>query len=180
MWRVCDPVGVLGQHLSAAIAILVGMIFDMLDGKLARLTNSTGQFGIEYDSLSDVVSFGVAPGVLIYSYALSGQGMFGVAVMFRHVAMGAVRLARFNATVSTSDSKYFTGLAIPAAAGVIASLVIFDLSSPSWCGSQTAADSGDYVCLWRFDGQHDQVSQLQGPEIQEGDHFTYLVWGIWP
>ena len=73
------------------------MIFDMLDGKLARLTNSTGQFGIEYDSLSDVVSFGVAPGVLIYSYALNGQGMFGVAVMFAYVAMGAVRLARFNA-----------------------------------------------------------------------------------
>ena len=79
-----------------------------------------------------MVSFGVAPGVLIYSYALSGQGMFGVAVMFAYVAMGAVRLARFNATVSTSDSKYFTGLAIPAAAGVIASLVIFDLHITRW------------------------------------------------
>ena len=70
--------------------------------------------------------------VLIYSYALSGQGMFGVAVMFAYVAMGAVRLARFNATVSTSDSKYFTGLAIPAAAGVIASLVISIFTSPRW------------------------------------------------
>jgi CDP-diacylglycerol--serine O-phosphatidyltransferase len=110
----------------AAIAILVAMVFDVLDGKSARLTHSTSQFGLEYDSLSDVVSFGVAPGLLIYSWALSGQGMFGVAVMFAYVAMGAVRLARFNSTVALSDNKYFTGLSIPAAAGVISSLVIFD------------------------------------------------------
>ena len=114
------------NYMAAAIAILVAMIFDVLDGKSARLTNSTSHFGLEYDSLSDVVSFGVAPGLLIYSWALSGQGTFGVAVMFAYVAMGAVRLARFNSTVAVSDGKYFTGLAIPAAAGVIASLVVFD------------------------------------------------------
>jgi CDP-diacylglycerol--serine O-phosphatidyltransferase len=114
------------NYMAAAIAILVAMIFDVLDGKSARLTNSTSHFGLEYDSLSDVVSFGVAPGLLIYSWALSGQGMFGVAVMFAYVAMGAVRLARFNSTVALSDGKYFTGLAIPAAAGVIASMVVFD------------------------------------------------------
>lgn len=114
------------DYLAAAVAILVAMVFDVLDGKSARLTNSTSHFGLEYDSLSDVVSFGVAPGLLIYSWALSGQGTFGVAVMFAYVAMGAVRLARFNSTVAVSDGKYFTGLAIPAAAGVVASLVIFD------------------------------------------------------
>lgn len=114
------------NYMAAAIAILVAMIFDVLDGKSARLTHSTSHFGLEYDSLSDVVSFGVAPGLLIYSWALSAQGTFGVAVMFAYVAMGAVRLARFNSTVAPSDSKYFTGLAIPAAAGVIASLVVFD------------------------------------------------------
>jgi len=114
------------EYLAAAVAILVAMIFDVLDGKSARLTNSTSHFGLEYDSLSDVVSFGVAPGLLIYSWALSGQGTFGVAVMFAYVAMGAVRLARFNSTVALSDGKYFTGLAIPAAAGVVASLVLFD------------------------------------------------------
>ncbi|MEK6634625.1 MAG: CDP-alcohol phosphatidyltransferase family protein, partial [Nitrospirota bacterium] len=65
------------NYMAAAIAILVAMIFDVLDGKSARLTNSTSHFGLEYDSLSDVVSFGVAPGLLIYSWALSGQGMFG-------------------------------------------------------------------------------------------------------
>ncbi len=115
-----------GNYVEAAIAILVAMIFDVLDGKSARLTNSTSQFGLEYDSLSDVVSFGVAPGLLIYSWALSGQGTFGIAVMFAYVAMGAVRLARFNSTVAQADGKYFTGLAIPAAAGVVASLVVCD------------------------------------------------------
>ena len=168
-----------GQHLAAAVAILVGMIFDMLDGKLARLTNSTGQFGIEYDSLSDVVSFGVAPGVLIYSYALSGQGMFGVAVMFAYVAMGAVRLARFNATVSTSDSKYFTGLAIPAAAGVIASLVIFDLHI-----TQMGAEVKPLLILViTFALAFLMVSTIKyrsfkDMKFRRGDHFTYLVWGI--
>jgi len=168
-----------GQHLVAAIAILVGMIFDMLDGKLARLTNSTGQFGIEYDSLSDVVSFGVAPGVLIYSYALSGQGMFGVAVMFAYVAMGAVRLARFNATVSTSDSKYFTGLAIPAAAGVIASLVIFDLHITQM-GSEVKPL---LILVITFALAFLMVSTIKyrsfkDMKFRRGDHFTYLVWGI--
>ncbi len=168
-----------GQHLAAAIAILGGMVFDMLDGKLARLTNSTGQFGIEYDSLSDVVSFGVAPGVLIYSYALSGQGMFGVAVMFAYVAMGAVRLARFNATVSTADSKYFTGLAIPAAAGVIASLVIFDLHI-----TQMGAEVKPLLILViTFALAFLMVSTIKYRSFKDlkfrrGDHFTYLVWGI--
>ena len=114
------------NYMAAAVAILVAMIFDVLDGKSARLTNSTSHFGLEYDSLSDLVSFGVAPGLLLYSWALSGQGTFGIAVMFAYVAMGAVRLARFNATVTQSVGKYFTGLAIPAAAGVVASMVIFD------------------------------------------------------
>ena len=114
------------NYMAAAIAILVAMIFDVLDGKSARMTNSTSHFGLEYDSLSDLVSFGVAPGLLLYSWALSGQGTFGIAVMFAYVAMGAVRLARFNATATLSDGKYFTGLAIPAAAGVVASMVIFD------------------------------------------------------
>lgn len=114
------------DYMTAAVAILVAMVFDVLDGKSARLTNSTSHFGLEYDSLSDVVSFGVAPGFLIYSWALSGQGTFGVAVMFAYVAMGAVRLARFNSTAALSDGKYFTGLAIPAAAGVVASIVVFD------------------------------------------------------
>jgi len=115
-----------GHYLAAAIAIMVALIFDMLDGKSARWTNSTSQFGVEYDSLADLVAFGVAPGLLMYGWALSIYDMLGPAVMFAFVACGALRLARFNVMTATSESKYFTGLPIPAAASVVATLVIFD------------------------------------------------------
>ncbi len=114
------------NYLFAAIALLVAMIFDTLDGKFARLTNTTSRFGLEYDSLVDVVSFGVAPGILIYSWALSARGMFGSAVVFAFVACAALRLARFNAQDSSGDNRFFVGLPVPAAAGVIATLVLFD------------------------------------------------------
>lgn len=114
------------NFVSAAIAMLVALVFDMLDGKSARWMNSTSQFGVEYDSLADLVSFGVAPGLLMYVWALKPHGMAGVAVMFAFVACGALRLARFNVITATSESKYFTGLPIPAAASVVATLVIFD------------------------------------------------------
>ncbi|MGH7260928.1 MAG: CDP-diacylglycerol--serine O-phosphatidyltransferase, partial [Nitrospiraceae bacterium] len=115
-----------GHYVAAAVAILVALIFDMLDGKSARWTNSTSQFGVEYDSLADLVAFGVAPGLLMYGWALSVYDMLGPAVMFAFVACGALRLARFNVMAATSESKYFTGLPIPAAASVVATLVIFD------------------------------------------------------
>ena len=114
------------NYVAASIAILIAVVFDMLDGKSARLMNGTSKFGVEYDSLADLVSFGVAPGLLIYSWALSGHGMFGSAVMFAFVACGALRLARYNAMASASESKYFTGLPIPAAASVISTVVLFD------------------------------------------------------
>jgi len=167
------------NYLEAAIAILVAMIFDVLDGKSARLTNSTSQFGIEYDSLSDVVSFGVAPGLLIYSWALSGQGTFGIAVMFAYVAMGAVRLARFNSTVAVSDGKYFTGLAIPAAAGVVASLVV--------CDHYIIKMGGDVrpvvVLLMTLMLSFLMVSTIKYRSFKElkfkgQQQITYLVWGI--
>ncbi len=115
-----------GHYLAAAVAILIALVSDMLDGKSARWTNSTRQFGVEYDSLADLVSFGVAPGLLMYGWALSVYDMLGPAVMFAFVACGALRLARFNVMTATSESKYFTGLPIPAAASVVATLVIFD------------------------------------------------------
>jgi len=115
-----------GHLIAAAVAIMVALIFDMLDGKSARWTNSTSQFGVEYDSLADLVAFGVAPGLLMYGWALSVYDMLGPSVMFAFVACGALRLARFNVMTATSESKYFTGLPIPAAASVVATLVIFD------------------------------------------------------
>ena len=114
------------NYMFAAIALLIALIFDGLDGKFARMTNTTSRFGLEYDSLVDVVSFGVAPGILIYSWALSARGMFGSAVVFAFVACAALRLARFNAQSSGDDNRFFVGLPVPAAAGVIATLVIFD------------------------------------------------------
>jgi len=167
------------NYLAAAIAILVAMVFDVLDGKSARLTNSTSHFGLEYDSLSDVVSFGVAPGLLIYSWALSGQGTFGIAVMFAYVAMGAVRLARFNATATVSDGKYFTGLAIPAAAGVIASLVIFDHHVVR-TGSEIKPI---LVLIITLILSFLMVSTIKYRSFKDlrfrgRRHITYLVWGI--
>lgn len=167
------------NYMAAAIAILVAMIFDVLDGKSARMTNSTSHFGLEYDSLSDVVSFGVAPGLLLYSWALSGQGTFGVAVMFAYVAMGAVRLARFNATVTMSDGKYFTGLAIPAAAGVIASMVIFD----HYIVRAGAAVKPIAVLIVTLLLSFLMVSTIKYRSFKDlkfrgRQHITYLVWGI--
>ncbi|BCA56123.1 CDP-diacylglycerol-serine O-phosphatidyltransferase [Nitrospira sp. KM1] len=167
------------NYLAAAIAILVAMVFDVLDGKSARLTNSTSHFGLEYDSLSDVVSFGVAPGLLLYSWALSGQGTFGVAVMFAYVAMGAVRLARFNSTASPSEGKYFTGLAIPAAAGVVASMVIFDHHIVRM-GSEIKPI---FVLIITLVLSFLMVSTIKYRSFKDlkfrgGQHITFLVWGI--
>jgi CDP-diacylglycerol--serine O-phosphatidyltransferase len=114
------------DYLHAAMAILVAMAFDVLDGKSARLTKTTSRFGVEYDSLADVVSFGVAPALLIYSWALSSYGRIGWVAAFLFLACGTLRLARFNVQVGTVESKHFVGLPIPAAAGVIASLVVMD------------------------------------------------------
>lgn len=114
------------EYVMAAIAILVASIFDSLDGKLARLTKTTSRFGVEYDSLADLVSFGVAPGLLIYSWALSGYGRLGWVAVFLFIVCGALRLARFNVQVSGPESTDFVGLPIPAAASLIATLVMLD------------------------------------------------------
>jgi CDP-diacylglycerol--serine O-phosphatidyltransferase len=114
-----------GDFTNAAWAILVSGIFDGLDGRVARLTHSTTKFGVEYDSLSDVIAFGVAPGILLYWWALRPLGRWGWLAGFLYVACGAIRLARFNVQVNTVESKYFQGLPIPAAAGLVATVIIF-------------------------------------------------------
>ena len=107
----------------AAITIFVAMVLDSLDGRVARLTNTQSAFGAEYDSLSDMVAFGLAPALLAYEWALSGLGNVGLAVYFIYVACAALRLARFNTQIGKVDSRYFIGLASPAAAGVVAGTV---------------------------------------------------------
>lgn len=114
------------DYVAAAIAILVATVFDSLDGLVARLTKTTSKFGVEYDSLADLVSFGVAPGLLIYSWALTNYGRIGWVAAFLFVACGALRLARFNVQVGTVEGRYFVGLPIPAAAGLIAATVLLD------------------------------------------------------
>jgi CDP-diacylglycerol--serine O-phosphatidyltransferase len=114
-----------GDFVNAAWAILVAGIFDGLDGRVARITHSTTRFGVEYDSLSDLVSFGIAPGVMMYWWALKPLGRLGWLAGFLYVACGAIRLARFNVQINTVESKYFQGLPIPAAAGLVATVIIF-------------------------------------------------------
>jgi CDP-diacylglycerol--serine O-phosphatidyltransferase len=114
----------------SAIAILIANIFDIADGKVARITNTTSKFGVEYDSLCDLISFGVAPSLLIYCWALKPFGKFGWIASFLFTACGALRLARFNVMVSVSEKGRFTGLPIPGAASMIATtvLLMFDLT----------------------------------------------------
>ncbi len=110
-----------GNFVAAAIAILIAVLFDALDGKIARATNTTSRFGVEYDSLADLISFGLAPGLMMYQWALGPLGRIGWLASFLFMACGALRLARFN-TQAISD--HFVGLPIPAAAGMIATTVL--------------------------------------------------------
>ena len=108
----------------AAIAILLASVFDVLDGKVARLSGATSKFGVQYDSLADLVSFGVAPALLAFSWALRPYGRFGWLAAFLFVVCGALRLARFNVQSSSGEVKYFKGLPIPAAASMIALTIL--------------------------------------------------------
>lgn len=109
-----------GSLEEAAIAVVIAGFLDALDGRIARMTNTQSEFGVQYDSLSDLVAFGVAPAVLMFSWVLSGLGNIGWMIAFLYMACAALRLARFN---TQPDSKVFTGLASPAAAGTTATLV---------------------------------------------------------
>lgn len=114
-----------GNFVHAAWAIMIATIFDGLDGWVARLTNSTTRFGIELDSLSDVIAFGVAPAVMIYNYSLAEFGRIGWAASFVFVGCGALRLARYNVQMGSTEKKSFTGMPIPGAAAIVASTVLF-------------------------------------------------------
>jgi CDP-diacylglycerol--serine O-phosphatidyltransferase len=117
-----------GEILRAAWAILAASVFDMLDGRVARLAKATSQFGVEYDSLSDLISFGMAPAVLFYVWALQPFERIGWLAAFLYLICGALRLARFNVTTAKLSGKYFQGLPIPMAAGMIATFIIFNLT----------------------------------------------------
>ena len=115
--------GMNGHFENAAIAIFVAMILDGLDGRVARLTNTQSDFGAEYDSLADMVSFGVAPALVAFSWALQDLGKVGWVAAFVYCAGAALRLARFNTQLAVADKNFFTGLASPAAAAIVAGTV---------------------------------------------------------
>ena len=107
----------------AAVAIFAAMVLDGLDGRVARLTRTQSAFGAEYDSLSDMVSFGAAPALIVYEWALKGMGKLGWIAAFVYVAGAALRLARFNTMLEVADKRWFTGMPSPAAAALVAGLV---------------------------------------------------------
>ncbi len=121
-----------GRFLPAAWAIFVSLILDGLDGRIARMTHSTSSFGVQYDSLADLVAFGVAPALLVYLWALKPFKQFGWVAAFLFVVCGALRLARFNVQTGTTDPRYFNGLPIPAAAMVIATAIAFYYEIGEW------------------------------------------------
>jgi len=131
------------QFAAAAIAIFVAMLLDSLDGRVARLTNTQSAFGEQYDSLADVISFGAAPALVMYSWALKSMGKWGWLAAFIFVAGAALRLARFNTNIHVVDKRFFQGLPSPAAAALVAGLVWIatDLRESRWISS-TGSDLG--------------------------------------
>ncbi|WP_141455608.1 CDP-diacylglycerol--serine O-phosphatidyltransferase [Pseudoxanthomonas sp. z9] len=133
-----------GQFVNAAIAVFVAGLMDGIDGRVARLTGTSSAFGVQYDSLADLVSFGLAPALVMYHWSLSAlkldnaaMGRVGWAVAFLYAACAALRLARFNTQVGTVDKRWFVGLASPAAAGLMMSFVwAFADGSLGWNGDE--------------------------------------------
>ncbi len=127
----------------AAIAVLVAMVLDGLDGRIARMTNTSSDFGAEYDSMSDMVSFGVAPSLIMYEWSLhniarQGFGQVGWVVAFLFAACAALRLARFNVQIGSVDKKFFIGLASPAAAAVMV-CTVWVFHDTGYTGSQMSS-----------------------------------------
>lgn len=124
--------GINGHYAASAIAVVVAGVLDGLDGRVARLTNTQSEFGVQYDSLSDLISFGLAPALLVFNWSLASlsdlgptAGKLGWLATFLFVACAALRLARFNTQVGVEDKRYFQGLASPAAAGLLVTTVWF-------------------------------------------------------
>ncbi|MFY9976375.1 MAG: CDP-diacylglycerol--serine O-phosphatidyltransferase [Chromatiaceae bacterium] len=128
-----------GRFEAAALAVFAAMLLDGFDGRVARLTHTQTAFGGEYDSLSDMVAFGVAPALVAYHWALAGLGKLGWLAAFVYTAAAALRLARFNTQAGSTDKRYFQGLASPSAAAIVAGAV--------WIGADQEIDPADVAWL---------------------------------
>jgi CDP-diacylglycerol--serine O-phosphatidyltransferase len=165
------------DFVTAAWAIVAAGIFDMLDGRIARLAKATSQFGVEYDSLSDLVSFGVAPGVLLYQWALEPYERLGWLAAFLFVACGALRLARFNVYTGVLPKNYFQGLPIPMAAGMVSTFIIFN-HTVGWPSYRST-----FVLFLTFSLASLMVSTIRFPSFKELNWrsratFGYLLIGV--
>jgi len=127
--------GMNSHFEAAAIAIYVAMLMDGIDGRIARLTNTQTDFGVQYDSLSDLASFGLAPALVIYQWSLSSMGKLGWLAAFIYAAAAALRLARFNTQAASADKRFFQGLPSPLAAALIAGMIWFGVSQEITDGS---------------------------------------------
>lgn len=167
-----------GDYNLAAWFILVSAVFDALDGKVARLTGTTSRFGVEYDSLVDLVSFGVAPGLLMYAWALQPFGKFGWLAAFLYVVCGALRLARFNVQVDTVESRRFVGLPIPAAAWMVAScvLIFYNLGGTGTI-KKVSVLLLIYLLAYLMVSNHSYHS-FKDPELVKRQPFSFLVLAI--
>jgi CDP-diacylglycerol--serine O-phosphatidyltransferase len=166
-----------GSFTLAAYAIVAAAVFDLLDGRLARLTRATSKFGSEYDSLCDLVSFGAAPGVLLYMWALHPYGRLGWLACFLFLTCGALRLARFNVQANVIEKAYFQGLPIPMAAGIVASSVLafqdlgLDPLGNLWLLLMTFLLAFVMVSTFRY-------RSFKDLDLKERLPFKYLVLGV--
>jgi CDP-diacylglycerol--serine O-phosphatidyltransferase len=128
-----------GDFYRACMFIMLGAIFDSVDGRVARLTGTSSAFGEQFDSMSDLISFGVAPAIIFYNRFLMDSGRLGMVVAFLFLLCGALRLARFNANISKVKSDYFQGLPIPGAAVAILSFILLSLEYPEYLVNQYVA-----------------------------------------
>ena len=130
------------RYEPAAIAIFVAMVLDGMDGRIARMTDTATDFGVQYDSLSDMASFGLAPGLVVYQWSLHALGKLGWLAAFVYAAAAALRLARFNTQAGSADKRFFQGLPSPAAAALIAGLV--------WVGDAAGLEDGADLAILAF------------------------------
>jgi CDP-diacylglycerol---serine O-phosphatidyltransferase len=169
---------------AAAWAIVAASIFDMLDGRIARLAKATSEFGVQYDSLSDLISFGVAPAILLFQWALLPFDRLGWLAAFLFTACGALRLARFNVNSGSLPKGFFQGLPIPMAAGMVATFVIFN-QTLDWPAETpvTGISKNTLVLILTFGLASLMVSTIRFPSFKELNwrsraSFGYLLVGV--
>lgn len=166
-----------GDFLFAAYAIVAAAIFDLLDGRLARLTRSTSKFGAEYDSLCDLISFGLAPTLLLFLWALEPFGRIGWLASFLFVTCAALRLARFNVQVNVIEKSYFQGLPTPMAAGIVASSVLA-FHDQDWSAKGHLGLLIMTICLALVMVSNFRYRSFKDFDLKERQPFPYLVLAV--